>query len=498
MTNRLQQNYPQFFELNGTALNDGYVYIGIDGLNPETNPISVFLDATLSTPISQPLRTTGGYIYYNGSPVSIYFGSSNYSITVKNSLNTLIYTNLSAYTMPFVNTAMVVENIEELKTFNIQQANQIETLGYYEKGDGGGGLFYWDLTSTEDDNGGTIIQATGIAIGRWKRCIEKYTRPKDYGITDNEKSLTSCGAVIRKAAGTNTNWNFINDAEHQPISFDTISTTNSYVDVSISNNSYLGETGSVLCGLDETYATHGLFVGASVSSSLARVKIAKHIRGLLKIGTGEISCPAVSTDNFYGEKDSTGITITHPEIIDGAKVTFTPRNFGNEADKIYIESETTTSTRIIPLKTIELIATKTAGAWTFTTGSTALNSALSGILTISEVGAVITINHPASFFGTVHHITTAPVYKSSTEFSQLTIYTPTISTQTKANLRYKAGIPVDSVDGDQFRIVFHDLIWLVGGEVTVDLGVVQLDPIKDLANISSGANIWIHGTNWAK
>lgn len=32
MTNRLEQNYPQFFELNGIALNDGYIYIGVDGL----------------------------------------------------------------------------------------------------------------------------------------------------------------------------------------------------------------------------------------------------------------------------------------------------------------------------------------------------------------------------------------------------------------------------------------------------------------------------------
>lgn len=41
--------------------------------------------------------------------------------------------------------------------------------GYYTAGDGGGGEFYWDATSTETDNGGTIIQATGIVTGRWKR-----------------------------------------------------------------------------------------------------------------------------------------------------------------------------------------------------------------------------------------------------------------------------------------------------------------------------------------
>lgn len=181
MTNKLQQNYPQFFELNGTALNDGYIYIGVDGLDPTTNPIPIYLNVNLTTPISQPLRTTGGYVYYNGNPVSIYFGDSNYSITVENSLNNLIYTNLSAHTIPSANTSIIVENISSLKTFNVNEANQVEVLGYYTKGDGGGGLFYWDNTSTETDNGGTVIQATGITTGRWKRVFSGAVNIKWFG-----------------------------------------------------------------------------------------------------------------------------------------------------------------------------------------------------------------------------------------------------------------------------------------------------------------------------
>lgn len=45
-------------------------------------------------------------------------------------------------------------------------------VGYYAETPGvGGGEFHWDSTSTEDDNGGSIIQATGITTGRWKRDI---------------------------------------------------------------------------------------------------------------------------------------------------------------------------------------------------------------------------------------------------------------------------------------------------------------------------------------
>lgn len=95
MANKLQQQYPQFFELSGIALNDGYVYIGVEGLDPITNPVQIYLDTDLTVPIAQPLRTTGGYIYYNGSPVSIYMSEPSYSITVKNSIGLLIYTILS-------------------------------------------------------------------------------------------------------------------------------------------------------------------------------------------------------------------------------------------------------------------------------------------------------------------------------------------------------------------------------------------------------------------
>ncbi len=46
-------------------------------------------------------------------------------------------------------------------------------MGYYDINDGGQGGFAWDTTSTEDDNGGTIILPDGyVGIGRWKRVCE--------------------------------------------------------------------------------------------------------------------------------------------------------------------------------------------------------------------------------------------------------------------------------------------------------------------------------------
>jgi len=86
-----------------------------------------------------------------------------------------------------------VENIASLKLQDGLVFNTIEVLGYYTKGDGGGGTFYWDSSSTETDNSGTIIQATGITTGRWKRVYSgavnvKWFGAKGDGVTDDSAS----------------------------------------------------------------------------------------------------------------------------------------------------------------------------------------------------------------------------------------------------------------------------------------------------------------------
>ena len=72
--------------------------------------------------------------------------------------------------------------INDLKT---KSSDVINVLGYHTKGDGGGGLFYWDSTSTEADNGGTIIQATGITTGRWKRVFSGAVNVKWFGAVES-------------------------------------------------------------------------------------------------------------------------------------------------------------------------------------------------------------------------------------------------------------------------------------------------------------------------
>jgi hypothetical protein len=64
------------------------------------------------------------------------------------------------------------DTIAELPTMQPAPAgpNAVVVGGYHAAGDGAGGLFYWDSTSTADANGGTVITpSSGHDIGRWTR-----------------------------------------------------------------------------------------------------------------------------------------------------------------------------------------------------------------------------------------------------------------------------------------------------------------------------------------
>ena len=75
--------YPIFTDLDGTPLDDGYLYIGAINQDPEQNPIQVFWDANLTIPATQPIRTSNGYAYRNGTPALIYT-AGEFSITIRN------------------------------------------------------------------------------------------------------------------------------------------------------------------------------------------------------------------------------------------------------------------------------------------------------------------------------------------------------------------------------------------------------------------------------
>lgn len=86
--------YPAFADADGQPLDDGFILIGAVNLNPITNPIAVFFDAGLTISAVQPIRTSGGYPVYQGTPARIYT-ASDYSIQVQNKNGTVVYTSLN-------------------------------------------------------------------------------------------------------------------------------------------------------------------------------------------------------------------------------------------------------------------------------------------------------------------------------------------------------------------------------------------------------------------
>lgn len=55
----------------------------------------------------------------------------------------------------------------------------VHVLGYHHKGDGGGGTFYWDNSSVEPADSGTIFNTT--TTGRWKRLYNESINVKWFG-----------------------------------------------------------------------------------------------------------------------------------------------------------------------------------------------------------------------------------------------------------------------------------------------------------------------------
>lgn len=90
--------YSYFTDRDGSPLEGGYLYFGTVNLPPETNPIQVYWDTALTIPAAQPIRTRNGYPYRDGTPSKI-FAAADYSITVKNSKQITVFTNLAAETI---------------------------------------------------------------------------------------------------------------------------------------------------------------------------------------------------------------------------------------------------------------------------------------------------------------------------------------------------------------------------------------------------------------
>lgn len=161
----LSSAFPVFTDKNGKPLEDGYIYIGTQNLNPETNPITVYFDSAMTIPAAQPIRTIGGYPSRNGSPAQLYV-SSSCSMIVRDKKRAFVF-NSPVFTGNGV-TRSVVDTYASLIQITGLENQSMSMLGYYAAGDGGSNEFYYSSSSTATHNGGTVIKPTAVSgAGRW-------------------------------------------------------------------------------------------------------------------------------------------------------------------------------------------------------------------------------------------------------------------------------------------------------------------------------------------
>lgn len=91
MSQQVFQPFPQFFDRDGSPLDNGFIYVGLANQNPESSPVQVYYDEAMTIPAAQPIRTINGYPSRNGSPAKMYVTQDNFSITVRGKNNELVY-----------------------------------------------------------------------------------------------------------------------------------------------------------------------------------------------------------------------------------------------------------------------------------------------------------------------------------------------------------------------------------------------------------------------
>ena len=123
-----------FLDIDGQPLEDGYVWIGVSGLEPQANPQTAYWDAALTLTVTQPVRTRGGYPL-NGAAIGRLYTADAYSVKVQNKNTStitldltgaffgqnfnapvIISANATALTLPTATTALLIGGADGANT----------------------------------------------------------------------------------------------------------------------------------------------------------------------------------------------------------------------------------------------------------------------------------------------------------------------------------------------------------------------------------------------
>lgn len=84
MSNKVTTPYPLFSDIDGSPLNAGFLFLGVNGQDAEQNPINVYWNEEKTELAAQPLRTRNGLIVRDELPAKIFIEEVSCSVTIKN------------------------------------------------------------------------------------------------------------------------------------------------------------------------------------------------------------------------------------------------------------------------------------------------------------------------------------------------------------------------------------------------------------------------------
>ncbi len=189
-------------DINGRPLNGAKLYFYVSGTSTLLN---TYLDSSLTIPNANPVVADS-----NGRWSDIFLLPKTYKVVLTSSNDVVIDTIDPVFGInPGVTGAMsavdVVDSMAELPRSTLMDGLQIQILGRHNIGDGGGGTFYWDATSTATPNGGTIF-AIDDQPGRWIRNYSGQVNVKWFGAkgngTDYDRSAIQSAIAFGQEAGS--------------------------------------------------------------------------------------------------------------------------------------------------------------------------------------------------------------------------------------------------------------------------------------------------------
>jgi len=180
----------QHFDDNGKPLSRGKLYFYETG---SSTPKATYSNSSLTTENTWPVILDA-----DGRQPDVFFGGAA-RLVIQSAAGVQIDDPDPVYPVQSTVTVVVgdeagvsVESWDDLML--IESDTDFSTctlLGFYAPGDGGGGQFYWDSTSTATPNIGTVVQPTAtVGAGRWLRVFDegavsvKWFGAKGDGATD--------------------------------------------------------------------------------------------------------------------------------------------------------------------------------------------------------------------------------------------------------------------------------------------------------------------------